>query len=457
MRQKLLIVVLIAAALSALGAAAARASLPVLLGASVFFIALGVSFVRGVEALYLIAISVMFSPEIATGMQTGRATGEGAAGITLRFEDLILLAVGLGWLLRTAYQNRRFGIIRTPLNTPIVVYMAVSIIATLLGALSGGLNLLPGIVHNLKYFEYFFIFFMILAHVRDSEIIARIIRLSLLMFFFAVLYGYTQIDPTGVGRVCAPFDAEPNTFGGYMVLMMCIAFGIIQTSVNPATIIPLALLLLLAVPPFLFTLSRASYMAAVTGLAAFLAFSPRRIAVAVILIGMIAAALLGVQVLPEKVYNRIAGTFQEQREYLVRVGGVSLDSSASARIVSYGRAIEVWETSPLLGKGVTGTHFIDSQYFRLLAETGIIGLGVFLLILFRLLTEMRTIYKRSEDSFLKGATLGFFCGIFALMAHALSANTFIIVRIAEPFWILAGLLLLLPHLPIAQGNPADEA
>ncbi|HQK15927.1 MAG TPA: restriction endonuclease, partial [Polyangiaceae bacterium] len=46
-----------------------------------------------------------------------------------------------------------------------------------------------------------------------------------------------------------------------------------------------------------------------------------------------------------------------------------LDPSASARIISYGEAIDIWERSPLLGHGVTGTHFIDSQYFRQLAET----------------------------------------------------------------------------------------
>jgi len=67
------------------------------------------------------------------------------------------------------------------------------------------------------------------------------------------------------------------------------------------------------------------------------------------------------------------------------------------------------------------------------------------------------VQKHCKDNFLKGATLGFFCGIIAILAHAVSANSFIIIRIAEPFWLLAGLILLIPKLTDAGEATAPGA
>ena len=424
----------------------------------IFFVTLAISFIRGVDALYIIVFAMLFSPEIGVAASTGRTGGEGTGAISLRLEDILLVAVGCGWLLRTAYEKRQFGIVRTGVNTGIGVYIAVCVIATMLGVIGGTVNLKTGVIHNLKFFEYFFLFFMILAHVHSKKIITKMLVAIMVVFFLAMIFGYTQIELIGPKRVTAPFDFdEPNTFGGYIVLLMCVIFGIVLADPRVRVRVPLILLLLFALPPFLFTLSRASYIAFIAGCLAFLAVSQHRIIVGAIIIGMVAISLIGVNMLPAKVQKRITGSFQAEPEYHVKIGGVDLDSSASARIVSYQAALQVWQKSPLLGHGVTGTHFIDSQYFRLLAETGIIGLTAFLFILWRLLRETWKIYKHCEDYFLKGASLGFFCGIIAIMMHAISSNSFIIIRIAEPFWLLAGLILLIPRLGDAAETMAPAA
>jgi hypothetical protein len=46
----------------------------------------------------------------------------------------------------------------------------------------------------------------------------------------------------------------------------------------------------------------------------------------------------------------------------------------------------------------------------------------------------------------KGLTLGFIAGFIGLITHALTANTFIIIRIMEPFWFFAGIIMMLPAL-----------
>jgi len=424
---------------------ASTAQPSVMLGIIVFLVALGISFVRGVEAFYIIVFAMLLSPEIGMGGAPGRTGGEGTT-ITMRLEDILLVAVGCGWLLRTAYENRRFGIVRTGINTSIGVYLLACLTATMLGVINGNVNLKTGIFHNLKFLEYFFIFFMILAHVRSRKTIARMLIAMIIAFFLVMIYGYTQIELSGNRRVTAPFDNEPNTFGGYIVLLMCVIFGIVLTDQRIRVRALLILLLLFAIPPFIFTLSRASYMAFIAGWLAFLTFSQQRIVVGILIVSMAATCLIGVPLLPQKVQKRITGTFKAEREVHVKIGSVDLDASASARIVSYQQAVAVWLQRPLLGHGITGTHFIDSQYFRLLAETGIAGLCAFLFMIWRLLVEVWKAHRSCPDNFLRGAALGFFCGIIAMLVHAISANSFIIIRIAEPFWLLAGLILLIPIL-----------
>lgn len=458
MRNKIIVFIAALIGIYVLSRAMGNVQTSTLAAIIVFFVTLGISFVRGVDALYIIVFAMLFSPEIGVGAVTGRTGGEGAGAIALRLEDVLLVAVGCGWLLRTAYYKRRFGIVRTGVNTAIGVYIAACVVATLLGVIGGTVNLKTGVIHNLKFFEYFFLFFMILAHVRSKKIITKMLVAMIVVFSLAMIFGYTQIELTGPSRVTAPFDFdEPNTFGGYIVLLMCVIFGIVLADPRVRVRVPLILLLLFALPPFLFTLSRASYIAFIAGCLAFLAVSQQRIIVGAIIIGMVAISLIGVIMLPAKVQKRITGTFQAEPEFHEKIGNIDLDSSASARIVSYQQALEICEKSPLFGYGVTGTHFIDGQYFRLLAETGIIGLAAFLFMLWRLLMEVRKVCKYCEDYFLKGAALGLFCGIIAMMAHAISANSFIIIRIAEPLWLMAGLILLIPRLGDAEETTAPAA
>lgn len=427
--------------------------LPVIAGSILFAMALGTSFVRGTDALYIIVFAMLFSPEIGAALNTGRATGEGSS-VSVRLEDLLLVAVGVGWLLRTAYQRRHFGIIRTRLNAPIMLFMAVAIVATLMGILRGSVSVLPGIFNNLKMFEYFFIFLMILAHVRDQKTIKGVVTAMLVVFFMALVYGYIQIG-TGA-RVTAPFDREPNTFGGYIVLMMCVCLGGILTQPRAKSSVFLMGLLLFAVPPLLFTLSRASYMALLAGVGGFLLLSRYRLIAGTLLIALLSALVLGAPLLPVKAVDRVTSTFQRGTQYHVQIAGVDFDPSASARLVSYRQAVDKWVQRPLLGYGVTGTHFIDGQFFRILAETGILGLSAFLFLIWRLISSVYRAYASLNDRFVRGVAMGLFCGIIAILGHSMSANSFIIIRIAEPLWVLVGLILIARHVELFPPQDPDQ-
>ncbi len=407
-----------------------------------FILVLLVSFLRGVAALYLIIFAILFSPEIATGMATGRTGGEGGGGIVIRLDDILILATAAGWMLRSKLFGRKYAIPHTPVAAAIWLYMGASLGATMLGVVAGNVRLEAGIMHNLKYFEYFLLFFMMLAHVRSREIFIHLLAAMLAAFFFSVLYGYFQM-PEG-GRIVAPFDTEPNTFGGYLVFMMCIAGGIAMMEVGGRLRNTMICLIALGVPPLLFTLSRASYMSAVAALVAFILLGRQRLLLALITMMFVCMMFLGIMLIPAKVQERVAYTFEPGSQYQVTVLGITFDPSTSARLVSYDQAVKRWYKRPVFGYGVTGTHFIDGQLVRILAEAGVVGLGTFLFIFIQLLRQAADQLKQSDDPLYRGLSLGFICGTIAMLAHAMSVNSFIIIRIAEPFWMVAGLVILSP-------------
>lgn len=41
---------------------------------------------------------------------------------------------------------------------------------------------------------------------------------------------------------------------------------------------------------------------------------------------------------------------------------------------------------------------------------------------------------------------GFLAGFIGLLVHSIGANTFIIVRIMEPFWFVLGMVVMIPEL-----------
>ena len=92
------------------------------------------------------------------------------------------------------------------------------------------------------------------------------------------------------------------------------------------------------------------------------------------------------------------------------------------------------------------TELMDVQYARTLVETGIVGLAVFLWLAWSALKAGLGSFRTLRDPDERGLALGFVAGTIGLLVHAAGANTFIIVRIMEPFWFFAAVVVSLPGL-----------
>jgi len=392
-------------------------------------------------SLYLLVYSMLLGPEFVVGGLGGSSATEGR-GLTLRFDDLLLAVIGFVWLAKSAIHKQEAPVKRTPLNGPMMLYVAVCLMTTLIGVLAGRVKPLTGFFFNLKYFEYFFVYFMVINAIETENQVRGLIKASLLTCFLVALFGIAQI-PSGQ-RASAPFEGEqgePNTLGGYLVFLASIIIGLLITrGAIKGRRWQIVLVLVASLIAIFATLSRSSMLALAVVVLLVVGFTSYR--KPLLFAFVLALAVTSPIWAPQSVKERVLFTFkQESQVGQLRVGGLKVDTSTSERLHSWENSYKFFQKSPVWGAGITGSpYFMDAMYPRLITETGLLGVTAFLFIVYRLFHMAAACYNRSPDPAMRGLAIGFGLGLIGLLIHGIGSNTFIIVRIMEPFWLYAAFI-----------------
>ncbi len=397
--------------------------------------------------LVAILLSMLLSPELELGSTPGRA-------VVVRAEDLLLFIVSLAWLARMAIKKQPV-LRRSPLNVPIGLFVAILCFSTIRGMITGTVTPLKGFFYVLKMVEYFVLYFMVLNHTTSARQVKLFLGVLLFTSIVVGIYGNTHLGEAG--RLSAPFEGkgEPNTLGGYLLFILSIVGGLIFYYRKRRRI--LVLIFLFLVPTFVFTVSRSSYLGMFPALAVFAALSKNKNVIkyaAALVLAFILAVAFG----PPVLKNRVLGAFEpETQQELKRVGMISLGPSPAARLVSWKDIMtKKFARRPLLGSGVTGLAFLDSQYVLTIGETGIIGLSLFLWLMWRAWRAAGISYGTVETPLFKGLVLGYMAGLAGLMFHAIGSNTFIIIRIAEPFWFFTAIVVKLRDIETGKAAMSER-
>ena len=171
-----------------------------------------------------------------------------------------------------------------------------------------------------------------------------------------------------------------------------------------------------------------------------------------IIVPVVIIVLIVPLIMPHAVKDRALFTVAQRKHAgQVEIGGVRLDTSTSARLVTWKEVLtRDFVKHPLVGYGVTGYAFVDAQYPKILIETGILGLIAFLSLLFYIYKNALSTYRNTSDPFFSGISLGYLAGFIAMVVHAIGTNTFIIVRIMEPFWFLTAIIIMIPAIEAGE-------
>jgi O-antigen ligase len=387
-------------------------------------------------SLILLILSMTLSPEIAVGATAKRA-------ISARIEDVLLLIMTVSWMVRMAIFKDIGFMLKTQLSRPIITYSMIAILATTMGVLRGNVQAAPGFFFTLKIIEYFFLFNVVVNFIQTEKEIENL--LNLLLGVCGIICIYSMLMVASGGDISAPFEGstgERNTLSGYLVLMGAVAGGVLMNTKIGLEKTLLSILLFFIIIVLLFSLSRSGWISSIIAIGVLFACAKQKNMYFMILAVMLFTIPF---LLPQVAHERINFTFHQTARVVeqFQIFGIRLDTSTSARIFAAQAVLNQFIKHPFFGFGMTGAFFIDGQFFRVLLEMGILGLGAFIWLLTNVHNVIRRTMHMELSSRLHGMVVGFYAGFWALIFHAFSANTFIIVRISEPFWCLTGLTVLL--------------
>ncbi len=263
-----------------------------------------------------------------------------------------------------------------------------------------------------------------------------------------------QWDPH-IGRLLGTW-MDPNFIGGFIGLLLPVWCGWWYDSLHlhttkvphqlPRLVLFLPALLGLGALCLFLTYSRSGYLAALVGLAVFFLVRDRRM----LFIGALIVSL-AITATP-RVQQRLLQLSGTVKALILRDTD-EIDPTASLRLQSWRRSLRLGAQRPLLGVGynsyryhaadagiVDGNYFSsggsDSTLLTVFVTTGLLGLSVFLWLLWRLWWGAFVGYLSRQSS----VSLGLSCGLLSLLVHSQFVNSLLYPFITLTLFSLAGAL-----------------
>jgi O-Antigen ligase len=387
-------------------------------------------------------LAMIFSPEFTIGVAKVRE-------ITLRLEDVLLIFLVVAYLVKRIVTDPGPLLQDSPLTRPIVAFFALACLSTAMGVYNGSVDK-SAIFYLLKMAQFFLIFFFISSTMENDRQLNHYLVFLFITCFIVSLYGLWQIAqperiPGVTNRISAPFEGttvEPNTFGGYLTIIICMALCVLIFTPNPRIRVLSSVLCVVATISLLFTLSRASFIG-FFGAITFISFASKKVPRPLVAIALF-FFLVGFKFLmPEDVAQRVNYTFTSQNPVIVKPLGlmeIRLDSSTAERIGVWIKVFHKVPRRPLIGYGVTHSNIQDSQFARYLIEVGLLGTAAFLWILYTIWKMAWKVFHDAPNWLYRAFALGYIAAFLGTLLHSMGTITFYIVRIMEPFWFLTGIL-----------------
>jgi putative inorganic carbon (hco3(-)) transporter len=353
--------------------------------------------------------------------------------------DMLLLGVVLGAIFKGGF---RFA--KTPMNKLLIFFGIFCYVQLWRGAffLNSALPLSisdPRFSNWKNYMVMFIIFAVVVSVIKDVKqikIIVVLMCLSVLAVdkgFYGIMsdrdlshFSYEVRDGgllgyAGVNGV-ATFEAE------FMLFLLGLS------ALQKRKSIKLALWALVAFSGYclMFSYSREAYAGILVGLL-FLGLVKQRW----ILIGLAAFLLSWQSLVPTSVQERVLMTYDKNEQ--------QLDTSAQDRVSLWNDAVDLFHQNPVLGAGFdtyqwqhrVGIYTDTHNYFlKVLVETGVLGLMLFLFVLARATRLGVKLYRTAQDPFLQSIGLGFALLMTCVFVVNFFGDRWLYVEVNGFLWVM---------------------
>jgi len=351
--------------------------------------------------------------------------------VFVRLDDVLFIVIALFWFMDKTLSEKRAAS-GTFLASPLLIWLGINALtAALLFPRASSIQLFKAAYLLLRLIQYTAIYFIIADFIKTERMRVVILRLLFISTVFICIYAFAQYIVFERWRVSGPLSGNHAHIGSYLLFMFFIFAAYIGFTRNIIERALVVVFLPVMVYILFLSASRAAILSLFPGVIIALLISKKPT------LWVLALALTGAGIyyggyFLENLKTYGLGTAQFQ--------GLNPDLSTFGRVLIWFGIYQFFLHNPfalLTGVGlgnigrsvlpytpykmsVTGGH---NNYLHNLAETGIIGLAVFLYIMYALL---KTSLRRAYDTARRDRALyyGYFCGLAALLFASLTQETF---------------------------------
>jgi putative inorganic carbon (HCO3(-)) transporter len=348
----------------------------------------------------------------------------------------------------------------SPWSAPIALFLLVGLLSTgwVASASAAAKELL-------RWLELGGAFALVVALVRDARQARGLLFVLLLGGLAESLVGAVQfllqIGPPSfeVGRFLRAYGTfgQPNPYGGYLAMILPVAVAIVWTSLpllarwrsaGPRRLAWPAYALLVAAACAIglgMSLSRGAWLGATAGLLALMMAGGRR-SLLTVLVGLFVGALVALlgafEALPASAVERVTSITRYFGIFDVREVTLTSENWAVVeRMAHWQAALRMWEASPWLGVGI-GQYAVryedyflpgwldplghaHNYYLNVLAETGLLGLASYLLMVLSWLAMTYRLARGARTPLARAVGLGVLGVATATATHNLFDNLYV--------------------------------
>lgn len=389
---------------------------------------------------------------------------KGGAPVDVGADDFFIFCLFMIWLVYLA-KTKQAPFAVNPLTWPFLLYFGACLLSFLPLIFSGKGKISLSFLHLLKWYEYVFIYFVV---VKCLENRGQIIRFTVLSIASCAFIAGVQVLQILFGLTHGEAEAELGTFamssfesngilGAFYVFFLSIVLSFwVSSKETGKKLLLLALALLLSVTLF-YTYARAAYLGMVVSMIVLGFLYRKRFLFISILLLLLSPAFFS-----KAVSERISMTVKVDTRTLADMGyrtphaghytfgskAIQLDESSYSRLLAWAKAKNLIYQHPLFGTGYWSVRYLGvfgfstahNHYVTVLVETGVLGFLSFLAICAALLFNTVAFARTTRDPFYHALAKGVAAGFIGILVHSFFGESFESFRLTGPLWIMAGIV-----------------
>jgi putative inorganic carbon (HCO3(-)) transporter len=394
--------------------------------------------------------------------------------------EICFIAALISWALGRILSHRPgiplidlFKPFSTPLNSPLFLFASLGFLS-IFTSVSISLSL-KGFFF--KLLEGVFIYFIAVETIDDRKklnFVLIVMASSMLLIFTDGIFQYMtgrdfirHYPICGGNRIQASFS-NPNGLAGWLAVMfpLVLSLGLIKYRRTFRGIMkPLIWALICAAGLCLtLTYSRGAWIGAVIALF-FIGIVKKSKFYIFIILAIIALPFI----VPVPVKERLLAVLPLTIPYSIKERLFSIITFVEpVRISLWHEAAAVIKNFPILGCGlntysiiapnykiaVDGGIYPHNSYLQMTAEMGIVGLAVFMWMMFALFKNSLNNIKRIKDGFYSNVLTGLLAGMLAFLVHSFFDVNFYALQLAILMWFIMGLIVAVQRIALNEENDA---